>query len=139
MTTRLSLAVALTGVIWLASCASSGPVESLGAQPEHSDARLSQASFMIETLATLRTPEEMGAFLKDGLQESEISRVGFDQVTIAECVDRVVSSALEDRSSRGAPQARKQLTESLEAYFAAVREAMVRRSAGAAPCLPYMR
>jgi hypothetical protein len=99
----------------------------------------SQASMMIDVLAGLRTEDEIRACLQDGLTQSELSRLGFDQVTIGECIDRVVRATLDGRSGAGDPAARKRLTDSLELYFAATREAKVRRSAGAASCLPQMR
>jgi len=94
---------------------------------------------MIDTLASLRTADEMRACLRDGLKEGEINYVGFDQVTIAECIDQVVSAALDDRARAGSQVARRRLTESLDLYFAVMREAAVRRSAGAASCLPHVR
>jgi hypothetical protein len=94
---------------------------------------------MIDVLAGLRTEDEIRACLQDGLTQSELSRLGFDQVTIGECIDRVVRATLDGRSGAGDPAARKRLTDSLELYFAATREAKVRRSAGAASCLPQMR
>lgn len=94
---------------------------------------------MIGTLAGLRTADEMRACLGDGLGESELNHVGFDQVTIAACIDDVVLAAMEDRARAGSPETRTRLTKALELYFAAMREARVRRSAGAASCLPLVR
>lgn len=98
-----------------------------------------QESWLIDTLASLRMADEMRACLRDGLEESELHHVGFDQVTIAQCIEDVVMAAMHDRSGAGGPQARIRLTESLQVYFAAMREAAVRRSAGAASCLPWLR
>lgn len=94
---------------------------------------------MIDTLAALRTADEMRAPLGDGLTANELHHLGFDQVTIAECIDRVVAAALHDRASAGSDEARKRLLDCLDLYFAATREAAVRRSAGAASCLPDVR
>ena len=131
--------MALAASSWLASCASATPASSPAAAPESPTAKFSPKSQWIATLATLGTADDMREYLRTGLRENELRRVGFDQVTIAECIERVVASALEDRSSRGALPARRRLTESLATYFDAVHEAMVRRSAGAASCLPHMR
>lgn len=136
-----SITVTLTAVLLgsLASCASSNPEPSPRIAPHQLTKAPSQESMMIDVLASLRTQDEIRACLRDGLTHSELSRVGFDQVTIGECIDRVVLATLDDRSGAGDPAARRRLTDSLELYFAATREAAVRRSAGAASCLPQMR
>ncbi len=94
---------------------------------------------LINVLADLRTEDEIRACLQDGLTQTELRRVGFDQVTIGECIDRVVRATLDCRWGASDPAAHQRLADSLERYFAATREAAVRRSAGAASCLPRMR
>jgi hypothetical protein len=94
---------------------------------------------LIDTLARFQTADEMRAYLRAGLTKNEINYVGFDQVTVAECIDRVVAAAMDDRSKPGSQEIRARLDESLEIYFAAIDEAAVRRTAGAAPCLPFIR
>ena len=99
----------------------------------------SQESMMVNVLADLRNEEEIRAFLQDGLTQAELGRVGFDQVTIRECIDSVVQATLDGRSGANDPAVSQRLIESLELYLAAKREAAVRRSAGAASCLPHVR
>ena len=99
----------------------------------------SQESMMGSMLADLRNEEEIRAFLQDGLTQAELVRVGFDQVTIRECIDSVVQATLDGRSGAKDPAVSKRLIESLELYLAAKREAAIRRSAGAASCLPHVR
>ena len=94
---------------------------------------------MSDMLAKWRTADEMRAGLMTGLTASELDHVGFDQVTIADCIERVVQAALHDRSNAGSQEVRKRLTLSMDLYFAAMREAAVRRFAGAASCMPHVR
>ena len=136
-----SVTLTLTAVLLgsLASCASSNPEPSPRVAPQQLTKAPSQESMMIDVLTSLRTEDEIRVCLRDGLTHSELSRVGFDQVTIGECIDRVVRATLDDRSGAGDPAARRRLIDSLDLYFAATREAAVGRSAGAASCLPQMR
>jgi len=135
---RRHVAVLAVLLAWPASCSAPTPAVPPVRESAQSIVDL-QTSWMLETLARLHTQDEMRVCLGDGLPESELRHVGFDQVTLAECIDQVVQAALVDRASEGAPQTRRALTDSLQGYFAAMHEARVRRSAGAAPCLPYMR
>lgn len=90
-------------------------------------------------LAACATAEEMRAHLVAGLTRQELQFVGFDQVTIAECVDHVVAATLEARRQPNDAQVRSRLSEWNALYLAARREAEVRRTAGAATCLPPVR
>ena len=90
--------------------------------------------FWTVELASL-TADEMRVYLTAGLAKNELDHVGFDQVTIAECVDRVVAAALDHRA-RGDQPTRTKLLNAIDLYFAAKQEAFVRRTAGAASCIP---
>ena len=91
------------------------------------------------SLPAFATAEQMRAHLVAGLTRQELQFVGFDQVTIAECVDHVVAATLEARRQPDDAQVRSRLSEWNALYLAARREAEVRRTAGAATCLPPVR
>lgn len=137
-------------LVGLTGCAGAGAAE---AEPEdvadkirsarfHWDAtqapppRFTEEFWSVE-LASL-TADEMRVHLTAGLAKNELNHVGFDQVTIAECVDRVVAAGLDHRA-RGDRPSRDRLLNAIDLYLAAKREALVRRHAGAASCLPGTR
>jgi len=91
------------------------------------------------SLPAFATAEQMRAHLVAGLTRQELLFVGFDQVTIAECVDHVVAATLEAQRKPDDAQVRSRLSEWNALYLAARREAEVRRTAGAATCLPPVR
>lgn len=97
------------------------------------------ASAVAERLTSLPTADAMRAFLRGGFEARELERVGFDQVTLAACIDDVVAAALAARADGATEANRQRLTETVQAYADASREAAVRRAAGAASCLPTTR
>lgn len=101
--------------------------------------RFSATSRVIEALAGLRTEAEMRACLRDGRTDAELGYVGFDQVSVAECIEQVVAAVREDRARPGSQETYRRLTRAVDLCVAATREAAIRRSAGAAPCLPPVR
>lgn len=91
------------------------------------------------SLAAFATAEDMRAHLEAGLTLQELQFVGFDKVTIADCVDHIVAASFEARRQPDDPKVRSRLSEWNALYLAARREAEVRRTAGAATCLPPVR
>jgi hypothetical protein len=94
---------------------------------------------MIEQLIGLTTASAMRAWLQSGLTERELNRVGFDEVTIAQCIDRIAAAELARRAQPADQLVLDRLDDAVDLYYAAVREAYVRRDAGAASCIPVMR
>jgi hypothetical protein len=93
-------------------------------------------ALLVRWLERLSTPDEVRDYLQTGLETHELTHVGFDQVTIAQCMDDVVSALEDHRQHHGDAVAAKTLTDAAAAYLAARAEAAVRRVAGAATCLP---
>ncbi|HEX5054003.1 MAG TPA: hypothetical protein VFZ65_19650 [Planctomycetota bacterium] len=102
-------------------------------------AMLSPAWLTMDTLADLRTGEQMRAYLGAGLAERELDHVGFDQVSLAQCIEQVVAAALDDRARPGDEPTRRRLVDAVELYLDVMQETTVRRTAGAASCLPPVR
>jgi len=94
---------------------------------------------LLSSLTDLKTADEIRSQLAAGLEEKELNHVGFDQVTIAQCMDDVTSAVLDTRERPRDPLVLERLSDSVALYLAARREAAVRRVAGAASCLPPMR
>ena len=136
MAKRFYLAVMPVLLGWLTSCAASSSDAAPVAPRQPAQF---QMLWTIDELARIQTGDEMRVHLREGLEPNDINYVGFDQITVAQCIDRVVAAAMDDRSNPGSQQARARLVESLEIYFDAKREAVIRRMAGAAPCQPYLR
>lgn len=99
--------------------------------------RASDALF--DALARCPTADEMRAQLEAGLTRQELHIRGFDDATIAECIDNLIAAALDSRKQPDRPRVRARLDESADLFVAVQREAMVRRYAGAASCLPPVR
>lgn len=94
---------------------------------------------MDTSLPAFATAEEMRAHFEAGFTRQELQFVGFDKVTIAECVEHIVAASFEARRQPNDPKVRSQLSEWNALYLAARREAEVRRTAGAATCLAPVR
>jgi hypothetical protein len=77
--------------------------------------------------------------LQDRLTEEELHHVGFEQVSVAQCIDRLLDALESQRQQPNAPGARGELRDAAHDYLAAQEEALVRRTAGAASCLPPLR
>jgi len=77
--------------------------------------------------------------LQDRLSKEDLHHVGFDQVTLAQCIDQLLGALETQRQQPDAPGATSEVRDAADAYLAARREAIVRRTAGAASCLPPMR
>lgn len=91
---------------------------------------------MRATLAQFDSADDLRAHLAGGWRDGELRYVGFEQVSLGACIDRVVATTLAERANAGDADARRQSDDDLDLYLAVLREAQVRRSAGAAPCLP---
>ena len=139
MAKRFYIAVMPALLGWLTSCAASRGEDARGVPPQQSGRMLYQVLPMIADLARLPTRDEMRSHLEEGLEANEVNYRGFDQVTVAECIDRVVAAAMDDRANPDSQMARARLVESLDVYFDAKREARIHRWAGAAPCQPFLR
>jgi hypothetical protein len=113
------------------------PVQS--AQPSPATAPADAVRRLLGSLADCKTADEIRTQLAAGLEERELQHVGFDQVTIAQCIDSVAQAVLDLRDRPGDQLVFRQLADSVDLYHSAWREAMVRRRAGAASCLPTIR
>jgi len=70
---------------------------------------------------------------------AELEHVTFDGDTIADCIDELARATAAERAGPFDDRARQRTDAAFAAYVAAARELTVRRSAGAASCLPTLR
>lgn len=126
-------------ILLSAACAGSAVPPSGGVATERASTGPFSGPEMSARLADLATAPAMRLRLAAGLTDRELNHVGFDEVTIAQCIDRIVAAEL---ARRGRPEDQLvlgQLDDAVGLYHAAKREAYVRRGAGAANCIPVMR
>jgi hypothetical protein len=103
------------------------------------DSAMSQATLLLQELVGCKDAAEMRVCLEAGLPPRELLHVGFDQVSLAQCVDRVIAAFEGSRQRPGEARVRERVADAVDAYLAARHEAAVRQSAGKATCLPWVR
>lgn len=87
----------------------------------------------------LRSADDVRAHLRRGLREDELERIGFDELSIAECIEQIVAALEQERLARGDPGVCARLREWETLYIAVVKDASLRRCIGAASCIPIGR
>ena len=107
--------------------------------PSAASATRAHVDWVVGDLAGLTTVEALRTHLEAGLEQKELHFVGFGEVTVAQCVDRVIAAVQDARQRPGDSLAHAKLSDAVADWLDAMREATVRRSAGRASCLPYLR
>ena len=134
--------------ICCAACAGTPPQPSeprdshpLAAEAERAarDPAVLVRDWLLRDLKELPTAEKQRARLEGDVGWHDLERVGFDDVSIAQCIDNIVAALAEMRRQPADKHDEAKLSEWLDLYLGAKREALVRRHAGAANCLPYIR
>lgn len=95
-----------------------------------------QVALITDGVAALQPGRDVRAELHEGFLESELTYVGFDQLSLAGSVDRVVGALHVAVSKPADPAAAKALRASVDLYLAVRRDVVVRRYIGRASCLP---
>jgi hypothetical protein len=95
----------------------------------------SRLAVVTNQLLECRTSAEMRTLLAGGMPERELQRFGFDQVTLAECIDCVLVCAAAFRERPEDPVVAAKLADSVDLYLAVQRDINVGRTAGAASCI----
>jgi len=134
-TQQLRIAALVVVLGWTPACAvpprtdgSSPPVPVATPKPGV-DELDPEAAAVLQLLSSMHTADEMRDFLAEGFTEAELNRVGFDEVSLAQCIEDVVQAVTTKASANAA----------LLGCLALRRECIVRRRAGKAPCLPVVR
>ena len=96
-------------------------------------------AFLMQDLGQCRTAVELRTCLEADLPRSDLHYVGFDQVTIAQCIDNIIPALETNRVRPDDARAQATMSEWIDCYVAAVREARIRRSIGTQSCLPFIR
>lgn len=119
-------------LIALAACAGT---------PSHParDPAVMARAFLMQDLRALKAPDEIRTRLKADLAQVELGYVGFEGVTLAKCIDDLVTEVLRSGAQQGDASESATLTASMDLYLAVLREARVRRSIGRDSCLPTIR
>ncbi|HEX6811318.1 MAG TPA: hypothetical protein VF384_06825 [Planctomycetota bacterium] len=97
------------------------------------------AARLLEVLGGCQTEAERRVFLERDFGRRELRFVGFDQVSIAESIDRILAAFRDDQQRPGDPAVRARMADSADLYLTVRRESRIRRYAGTAPCLPVIR
>lgn len=132
------------GILAFAACAGTSAVPVVPpAASEPAVARPAQlppaAAHALRSLLDCETAVEMRAWLAGAFTPSERKVLGYDQVTLDECIDRVAAAVLDLRQRPDDRRVHDRFADAMDLYSRSQREAMVRRSFGAASCLPQIR
>lgn len=98
-------------------------------------AQADAAQMLITILTDCATAAEMRRELVVGFDERELRRVGFDDVSLLECIDRIIEATVWLREQPADRARQAQLGDAGILFFSARQEAIVRRRAGAASCI----
>ncbi len=103
------------------------------------EASTTQRDLLLASLADYATAATLRQRLAGDLRPEELRHVGFEEVSIDQCIEGVTTAILHVREQPGDAQGQQALWTAADLYLRAQREAFVRRRAGAASCLPEMR
>jgi len=139
--------VALVALFAFAACAGTAassiqgdlPQPGAAPSPKRVSATEAKTAWVIRDLAAFSTVEAMRKYLEAGLERRDLLFVGFDEVSAAQCVERLISAVQDFRQRPDDRLVHENLTDSVDAYDAAMQEAAVRRSVGRGCCLPFMK
>jgi hypothetical protein len=126
-------------LLWTMAACSGAARPPAPRDPSRSLAELQAGERLNQSLSDCKTAEELRANLAAGLSRQELARIGFDEVSLAQCIELLIPAILAYRARPEDPAARERLGDTAGQFLVAQREAMVRRTAGAASCLPTMR
>jgi hypothetical protein len=146
-------AVALVLLSALASCASRSASpgierpaqvgklaepDAIEAPPVVAPVRSWESARLTERVVGLVASDQIRACLEKGIDKRDLVYVGFDQVNIPECIDRVITAVVIAHERPGDPLVLEKLSDCVDLYLAARQEAEGRRVL-ISSCIPSMR